>query len=261
MIEPKLAVELADVLDAAHRAVRPIPKLTNSHPELTVEDGYAIQDALLDKWITAGRGLAGIKAGLTSYAKMEQMGISMPAFGVLMADTLRESGACIDRESLIHPKLEVEIAFITNRPIGDRPLSVDEVADVTGSVRCAFEIIDSRYENFLFDAQSVIADNTSSALYVLGEEARDLSAIDLANVPISLERNGNQFAKVSSSAVLGNPAKAVAMLAQWAHDRGRTIAAGAVILTGSATQAFTIEPGDCFTARFEGIGEVSTRFS
>jgi 2-oxo-3-hexenedioate decarboxylase len=261
MIDPKLASELADALAAAQQQVRPIPKLTQTHPGLTVDDGYVIQDALLTKWRQAGRRLVGIKAGLTSYAKMEQMGISSAAFGVLMDDMACEDGSLVNRDVLIHPKLEVEIAFITNRVIGDRLLSIDEVLEAIGAVRCSFEIIDSRYEGFQFDAPSVIADNTSSALYVLGDESTTIGALDLADIPISLERNGSMIAEVASSAVLGNPAKAVEMLAKWAHDQGRLIDAGSLILTGSVTQAYTIERGDRFTARFEGIGEVSTQFS
>ena len=105
--------ELADVVDAAQRNAADIVKLTDSQPDMDVADGYAVQAELARRWQAAGRRLTGYKGGLTSKAKMVQMGLDTPVFGVLMGDTCVPDGDVVDMSQLIHPKVEAEIAFVT----------------------------------------------------------------------------------------------------------------------------------------------------
>ena len=89
---------------------------------MDVADGYAVQAELSRRWQAAGRRLTGYKGGLTSKAKMVQMGLDTPVFGVLMGDTCVPDGDVIDMTQLIHPKVEAEIAFVTSRELVGRCL-------------------------------------------------------------------------------------------------------------------------------------------
>ena len=146
--------ELADVVDDAQRNATEIVKLTDGQPDMDVADGYAVQAELARRWQADGRRLTGYKGGLTSKAKMVQMGLDTPVFGVLMGDTCVPDGDVVDMSELIHPKVEAEIAFVTSRELsGD--VSIDEVLAATEFVLPAIEVIDSRFKDFKFDIQSV----------------------------------------------------------------------------------------------------------
>src|SRR3546814_15633615 len=73
----------------------------DTYPTMSIDDGYAVQDALLARWREDGRVLVGLKAGLTSQAKMDQMGVTEPSFGMLMGDTLDPDGGIVptDKQS------------------------------------------------------------------------------------------------------------------------------------------------------------------
>lgn len=252
----KVAAEVA----AAQAAPHTIPKLTNSYPALDVEDGYAVQDRLLKLWQDSGRELVGLKAGLTSKAKMVQMGVSVPSFGILMRDTLDPDGSVIPTARLLHPRVEAEIAFVMKDELSGPDVSIEQIYDATDFVQPAVEVLDSRFENFRFDLPSVIADNGSAARFVLGGRPRRPRDVDLRTIGMVMEKNGEIVAMASSGAVLGHPAVSIQMLVAWLHDRGRTLAAGSVVLTGGATEAIGVTPGDAVCVRFQDMGEISVRF-
>jgi 2-oxo-3-hexenedioate decarboxylase len=259
-ISPTVISELADIVERAQAEASEITKLTEAHPDMSVADGYAVQDELLRRWTAQGRTLAGYKGGLTSKAKMDQMGVSVPAFGMLMADTCVPDGGVVDVSSLIHPKVEAEIAFVTATELsGD--VTIDEVLAATDFVMPAIEIIDSRYENFRFDLPSVIADNTSAARYVVGGAPRRPAGLDLRLLGVVMELNGELVGSAAGAAVLGHPAASVAALVRWLADSGRKLPAGSVVMTGGVTEAVAVHAGDHVTARVQHLGTVGVRFT
>ena len=94
--------ELADIVDGAQRNAADIVKLTDAQPDMDVADGYAVQAEICRRWQADGRRLTGYKGGLTSKAKMVQMGLDTPVFGVLMGDTCVPDGDVVDMSSA-HP--------------------------------------------------------------------------------------------------------------------------------------------------------------
>lgn len=253
----RIAVQVAEAQAAPHT----MPKLTDDFPGLDVEGGYDVQDRLLEKWSADGRELIGYKAGLTSKAKMEQMGVSEPSFGILMRDFVDCEGGVIPTQAMIHPRVEAEIAFVMKDELKGPDVTIDEILDATEFVQPAIEILDSRFEKFKFDLASVIADNGSAARFVLGGRPRRPRDLDLRTIGLVLERNGEIAALASSGAVLGHPAEAIRMMVSWLNARGRTLPAGSVVLTGGATEAIPVEAGDAVFARFQDMGEISVRFA
>jgi 2-oxo-3-hexenedioate decarboxylase len=225
-----------------------------------VADAYAVQAELARRWQADGRRLTGYKGGLTSKAKMVQMGLDTPAFGVLMGDTCVPDGDVVDMTQLIHPKVEAEIAFVTSRELsGD--VSVDEVLASTEFVLPAIEIIDSRFKDFKFDIQSVIADNTSAARYVVGGAPRRPEGLDLRLLGVVLERNGEVVGTAAGAAVMGHPAASVVALVRWLADSDHELPAGSLVMTGGVTEAVAVHAGDHVTARVQHLGSVGVRFS
>lgn len=261
MLDAPTLDAVAAQVAAAQSAPHTIPKLTDLYPGLDVDDGYAVQDRLLRHWRDEGRELIGLKAGLTSKAKMVQMGVSVPSFGILMRDMVYPEGSVIPAATMIHPRVEAEIAFVMKGELSGPDVTVDAICDATDFVQPAIEVLDSRFEKFRFDLPSVIADNGSAARFVLGGRPRRPRDVDLRTIGMVMEKNGEIVAMASSGAVLGHPATSIQMLVAWLHGRGRTLPAGAVVLTGGATEAIAVASGDAVCVRFQDMGEISVRFS
>jgi 2-oxo-3-hexenedioate decarboxylase len=259
MLDANTISALADIVDDAQTNAHTITKLTDAHPGMTLDDGYAVQDELLRRWEASGRQLVGLKAGLTSKAKMVQMGVDVPSFGMLMRDTCDPDGGTIPTNKLIHPRVEAEIAFVMKDELSGPELSIEQIYAATDFIQPAIEIIDSRFEKFKFDLESVVADNGSSARFVLGGRPRRPEELDLSTIGIVLQINGATVALASSGAVLGHPAHAIQMLVAWLHSRGRTLPAGSIVLTGAATEAVHIHTGDAICARYQDMGSINVR--
>jgi 2-oxo-3-hexenedioate decarboxylase len=260
MLDQDTIAKLAAHLEDCELKAKDTLKITNDHPEMDWEDAYAIQDEIRRRKIARGNKIVGLKAGLTSHAKMKQMGVETPVFG-FMADyyAVPEGGEC-KVSDLIHPKIEPEIAFVTKRALKGPGCHIGAVLAATDFVLPGIEVIDSRYRDFNFDLKSVIADNTSAARFVVGGQAVPASEVDLRTVGIVLEKNGKQVAFGAGAAVLGHPAAAIAMLANHLGARGEEIPAGTLILSGGITEAVAVEPGDAVTLRVQGMGSVGMRF-
>ncbi|RQS71592.1 2-oxo-3-hexenedioate decarboxylase [Burkholderia sp. Bp8963] len=251
---------LATRLDDCARDARDTPKITDTHPEMDWDDAYAVQDAIRRKQITRGARIVGYKAGLTSHAKMRQMGVDTPVFGFLTdIYALQEGGEC-DTAALIHPKVEPEIAFVTKAELKGPGCHIGAVLAATDFVMAGIEVIDSRYRDFKFDLKSVVADNTSAARFVVGGRPLAVDGVDLRTLGVVLEKNGQPVAFGAGAAVLGHPAAAIAMLANHLGARGEAIPAGSVILSGGITEAVAVAAGDSVTLRVQDIGSVGLRF-
>ena len=251
---------LAKHLHACQREARDTPKITDDHPGMDFDDAYAIQDRILAAKLKAGARVAGHKAGLTSHAKMRQMGVTDPVFGFLVDEFIVADGGEVKVSDLIHPKVEPEICFVTRTELKGPGCSIASVLAASDVVLPGIEVIDSRYRDFKFDLKSVVADNTSASRFVVGGRAVDARSVDLRTTGIVLEKNGVPVALGAGAAVLGHPAAAVAMLVNHLGRRGKSLPAGSLVLSGGATEAVAVQKGDHITLRVQDMGSVSVRF-
>ena len=252
---------LAEHLEGCQLQVRDTPKITDEYPDMDWDDAYAIQDAILARKLSRGARVVGLKAGLTSHAKMKQMGVTDPVFGFLVDDYSVPEGGTVQTRELIHPKVEPEIVFVLKHALKGPGCHIGAVLAATDFVLPGIEVIDSRYRDFKFDLKSVVADNTSAARFVIGGQARRPESVDLRTCGIVLEKNGEPVALGAGAAVLGHPAAAIAMLANHLGRRGRELPAGSMILSGGVTEAVSVQAGDNVTLRVQGMGSVSMRFA
>lgn len=253
-------VRLCERVEGAQTRAYAIPKLTDEYPNMTIADGYAVQSELRRRFIAAGHKLVGWKAGLTSKAKMQQMGVSVPSIGFLTDRMARPENSAITVSDLVHPRVECEVAFVTKADLRGPNCTREDVLAATDYVLPAVEVIDSRFSGFKFDLPSVVADNGSSARYVGGGRPRYLADIDVRTLGVVMEKNGEIATLGAAAAVLGHPAEAIAMLVNILDELGETLPAGSFVMSGGITEAIAVKPGDSIVARFQDLGSVSLRF-
>ncbi|MCP5266933.1 MAG: 2-oxo-3-hexenedioate decarboxylase [Burkholderiaceae bacterium] len=251
---------LAEHLEACQLEARDTLKITDEHPQMDWDDAYAIQAAILARKLARGERVSGLKCGLTSHAKMKQMGVDMPVFGFLVDGFNVADGGEARMSELIHPKVEPEICFLLKRALRGPGCHIGAVLAATDCVMPGIEVIDSRYRDFKFDLKSVIADNTSASRYVVGGRAMRPDGLDLRTLGVVLEKNGEIVALGAGAAVLGHPAAAVAMLANHFGARDQEIPAGTMIMSGGLSEAVSVAAGDHFNLRVQHLGSASIRF-
>jgi len=256
------ALNFARTLDSALREPREIEPLTKARPELSLEDAYAIQAAGIRLRQERGERIVGYKMGLTSKAKMEQMNLHSPIYGVL-TDRMRVADRGVFRlEGKIHPKAEPEVAFILGRALRGK-VTPAQAFEACSGVCAALEILDSRYVGFkYFSLPDVVADNCSASYFVVSDEvlsgaALDPSRLDLSNLEVRLEQDGRLVEKASSGAVLGNPVNSLVYLCELLAAQGLGLEPGNIVLTGAATTAAPLAPGPVFRSIVGNVGAAS----
>lgn len=245
--------EVAHLLDTAASQCHEVLQMTDSFPALTLDNAYSVQDLVLQKRFERGEKQIGFKMGLTSKAKMKQMGVHFPIRGVL-TDRM-QAHSQIKVNSFIHPKVEPEIVFWTKKEIKGE-LSPEEALQACESVGVAIEIIDSRYKDFQFTLADVIADNCSSSAFLLGPKHAVNNLESLSNLGVVLEKNQEPIQFGSSNAIYGHPAASLAELSKMLSLENKTIPAGSVILAGAATAAIPIQRNDLIRVEVQNLGGV-----
>ena len=192
--------------------------------------------------------------GLTSRAKMLQVGVDEVAWGRLTDAMLLEEGSTLPRSRYVHPRIEPEVAFLMKAPLAGRVTAAQALAAVE-AVAPAMEVIDSRYENFKFALIDVIADNTSSSGLVVGGWCDPYQ--DLSNLGVIVESNGDVVEVGSTAAILGHPIRSLVAAARLIAEGGETINAGDIVMAGGITAAPTLVPGQTIRTTVQNLGSVS----
>lgn len=231
--------KLATILDDAALKAKSIQQLSLTET-FSEKEAYDIQAASIARRYARGEKFIGIKMGFTSKAKMEQMGVHDMIWGVLTDKMLIKKNGELSLDEYIHPRAEPELCFLVGKKI-DRALTIEEAKEHIVGVTSAIEIIDSRYENFKFSLEDVIADNCSSTGLVIGTWSKPPD--DITNLKITLEFNGEVVQTGSSAAILGNPWESVAAATRLATQYGLKLPIGSYIMAGAATPAMYLKKG------------------
>jgi 2-keto-4-pentenoate hydratase len=264
--------QAAERLTLAARTGVPTAPVRDVLGSTDVALAYRVQNALTAARKAAGARVVGRKVGLTSPAVQRQLGVDQPDFGVLFDDMLVPSGAEVDSGRLIAPKAEAEIAFVLSADMDgfavglspDAPISAADRSAAAAAVDyavAALEIVDSRVADWDITITDTVADNASSALYVLGDKRIPLGEFAPAEVIMNLEKNGAPASSGNGAACLGDPLNALIWLARTAASLGAPLLAGDVVLSGALGAMVTAEPGTEITAELSTLGRVSVTFS
>lgn len=247
--------ELAARLRGAYRGT-PVAPLRDGLDPGDVDGAYAVQAINTGVWRAAGRRIVGRKIGLTAAAVQAQLGVDQPDFGVIFEDMRIAAEGILAAVDVLQPKAEAEVAFVLGRDlIAERPTRDDVAAAIDHAV-AAIEIVDSRIADWRISFADTVADNGSSAFFVLGSEPRGLAGLDLYACGMVMERGGDIVSLGAGAACLGHPLAAAAWLAATLAARGEPLRAGDIILSGALGPMVALAPGDHVRAVIGGLGSV-----
>jgi 2-oxo-3-hexenedioate decarboxylase len=245
--------QAAEIVDEAARTATEIPQFSDENA-LTTDEAYAIQALSMQRRYARGERRIGMKMGLTSRAKMVQVGVEDMIWGRLTDGMREEEGGVVSMADYVHPRAEPEIAFLMKTPLSGKVSPAEAMAAVE-AIAPAIEIIDSRYKAFKFDVGDVIADNSSSSGFVLGQWADP--SVDIANLGMVLSVNGQPAEVGSSAAILGHPVRSLVAAARMVAEQGERLEAGDIVLAGGATAAVHMEDGQAITLEVQNLGQVA----
>lgn len=248
-------MKLSDVADTIRAAGESGELIESFGEELTLEQGYEIQELNKSKRLQTGEQIIGVKLGFTSLAKQEQMGLNKPIFGYL-TDVMKASES-VAIKRFVQPKIEPELLFKLSRPLRE-DITIDDVADYVEVVAVGLEIIDSRFKKYKFTMADVVADDTSAAAFVVGDwAAPDWQKI--ADLTGTMDEDGIRRTSGVTSDILGNPRLALVRLSEYVASKGQSLPSGSLILSGAFTDAIPMKVGKTYSAEVESIGSVSIK--
>ena len=261
MSDSKLVAAVAARLreaEASRNVIEPV------RGEIAMDDiatAYGVQQANVDLRVANGERIVGRKIGLTSLAVQKQLGVDQPDFGALFASMAYGDAEAIPLSQLIQPKVEAEIALVLERDLTFEKHTFVDILRASAYALAAIEVVDSRIQNWDIRFVDTVADNASSARFVVGSRPVLLSQIDLTACAMELLRDGEVLSRGNGSACLGNPLNAAVWLADRMVQLGTPLRAGDVVLTGALGPMVAVKEPGTFTAQIEGLGSVRATFS
>ena len=241
--------------------------LSLRHPEMDMDDAYAVQKEICQAKLKAGRSVIGWKIGLTSRAMQSALNIDIPDSGILFDDMLFENGATVPKGRFIQPRVEAEIAFVMKKSLAGDKISHSDVIAATDYVVPSIEILDTRIQRIdqptgktrnVFDT---ISDNAANAGLVLGDVKHSIEDFDLRWVGAIVSRNDGVEETGLGAGVLNDPVESVVWLARRMAQYGQNIEPGHIILSGSFIRPIECPSGTNISADFREFGTVEVSFA
>jgi len=259
-LDEKQKEQMAKEILQSQRTAKPLTNLTDRFPDVTVAEAYDIQMKLVQQRLKSGETIVGRKIGLCAKANQIMFGVDEPIYGHIFNTMVVPEGETVSLSKLVKPVIEGEICFILKEELKGPGVDVAKVLAATAGVLPAFEIADNRYKEQRKKAPDGISDDSGGAMVVLGGQLTPVKGIDLRLIGMVLDKDGEIIATGAGAAVLGNPAQAVASLANKLADYGMSIGKGEFIISGSLHAAFFIEGPCSYRATFDRLGTVTVRF-
>lgn len=227
--------------------------------KLSLEQGYRVQLGLLDRFLKNGEAQAGWKVGLTSKPIQQQLELFEPVFGFLLESGNRPAGTVIAYDELLAPCFEVELCLTLGKDLQGPGVSTEQARAAISAAQPALEIVERRGD-LSADLALAMADNAQQKFFVTGDGEPLREGVDLKAVAVQVVVNGEQVDEAIGQNVMGDPAASVAWLANRLATFGRTLAAGARIMSGSFAKQHAIAQGDLVEAHFSPFGTVMAEF-
>jgi 2-keto-4-pentenoate hydratase len=261
MSNEQAVLALAARLCEAEHARQPVAPVRGEIPPGDAALAYAVQRANVVARCAAGERVVGRKIGLTSPAVQHQLGVDQPDFGTLFASMAYGDNAPMPLSRLIQPKVEAEIALVLKHDLVQEKHTFTDLIDATAYALAAIEVVDSRIQNWDIRFVDTVADNASSAMFVLGSHPVPLSAIDLTACAMTLSQDNEVLSRGNGAACLGNPLNAAVWLADRMVQLGTPLRAGDIVLTGALGPMVSVTRPGTFTAQIDGLGSVRATFT
>ncbi|MET4538436.1 2-keto-4-pentenoate hydratase [Arthrobacter bambusae] len=245
---------VSNTLLGALKTVRPCGPVRDAL-QGDIDAAYTVQELLIESRVSARNMRIGRKVGLTASTVQRQLGVDQPDFGVLLSDMQLSEDDAIPHEALIAPRIEAEIAFVMGSDVEatDREAVVAAVAYVAPSL----EIVDSRIAGWDIGIVDTVADNASSAYFVVGSGKAALADFVPAGAEMVMTINGQEASKGTGADCLGDPINALVWVAETAAALGRPLRAGEIVLSGALGPMAPLKAGDVVEVRISGLGTVT----
>ena len=256
----------ADDLYAAEANKKQIDPLTLTHPDMDMDDAYAIQSSWVNRKIEDGRKVVGYKIGLTSRVMQRVMKIDTPDYGVLLDDMVFADGGEIKASDFTDPQIEVELAFVLKDRLFGENVTVEEVMAATDYIIPAFELIAARshrvhpetgYTRKVFDT---ISDNAANAGIVMGGRKVKPGEVDLRWCGAIVKVNDVIEQTGLAAAVLDHPANGICWIAKRFAAHNIALEPGQILLSGSFTGPMKVKAGDKVVGDYGDLGSISINF-
>jgi len=251
--------ELATALYEARLKRVPIAPLTETDHDLTMADGYLVQQGVVRRYLDDGDRIVGYKLGLTSRPMQEMLGVDSPDFAPVMASHVLLDGASVPLTDYIAPKLEAEIALVLGSGLSGPDCTPLDVLRAVEGVVASIELVDSRVADWRITLPDTVADMASSGAIIVAGATTPVSEVDLRTLGMVFTRDGEVIATGAGAAALGNPAAAVAWLVRTLHGLGSELPAGSLVMTGALHAAVPVTAGEIYRAEFDRLGAVTVR--
>jgi len=264
---PDQIAAAAEALFMAECSGRQIGLLSLRYPDMTLDDAYSVQSALVARKCAAGLHRIGWKIGLTSRAMQSALNITTPDSGVLLSDMAFADGATVPVGRFIQPRIEAEIAFVMAAPLAGADVSRGDVIAATGAVVPSLEILDTRI--LRADPETgktriitdTVSDNAANAGVVLGQSRHAVDAFDLRWVGAIIMRDGVVEETGLGAGVLNDPVEGIVWLVRRLARFGAGVSAGDIVLSGSFIRPIEAPPDSEFVADFGAFGSVGVSFA
>lgn len=245
--------QVASRIIKARFDVKAINPISNEYPEWGLVEAYQVQRHVNQARRNKGGRVVGYKIGLTSKAVQEQLGVDQPDYGELFSDMERLSGSNIDCSKLIAPKAEGEIAFVFRNDLDKKDLTFVEMMSEVEFFMPVVEIVDSVITDWKIKLVDTVADNASSALYVVGNKIFNPRGVDFSMIELRIKAEGMTDVCGKGTACLGNPLLATWWLAKKMIDLGTPIRKGNLVLSGALAPMVNLTSGISLEFEFLGL--------
>lgn len=215
-------------------------------------DAYQIQELGIQHRLAQAETRIGYKMGLTSEGKRKQMNLDSPLYGELTNKMQIVNSSIFNITPLIHSKIEPEVAFRVKTTLKGK-ISYQQAIDSISEVCATMEILDSRYTQFkYFSMEDVIADNSSSSHFVLGNWIPFTSPKQLEGARLEMFVNDTLSQSGDAKEISGDPIQSLVQLCELLHENGRELPAGHIVLAGAATAAVELKPNQKIELKVSG---------
>lgn len=248
-----------------HRGRKTLPPTPAEIRDASVDEAYAIQEALQALFVPERGPIVGYKIAITTPVMQKLMAIDQSIAGAIFARMVHRSPATLRHGDYGRVAVECEIAVRlgADLPVRDRPYTRDDVAAAVEACLPAIELIEDHACDAYTEVGSrgLIANNAWNAGAVLGPAVTAWRDLDLAAATGAMAINGTEIGRGHGGDVMnGHPFHALAWVANAQAARGRALKRGMIVLTGSVVSTQWPKPGDTVSVSFAGLGEASARF-
>lgn len=215
------------------QARRPGTCFADPELSLSLDEAYALQDAVRALRLAAGDRVIGYKVGCTGPGTTAQFGVAGPIRGCLFASEVRGAGDLLPATDFDQLAIEGEMAL----RIG-----------AAGEIAAAFPVIE--LHNFVFRAArktlvELIANNGLNAGIVVPDSSwRSSRRYVMQDATLSVRINGRLRGSGGLWPLPGGPTASLEWLGQHLADAGVGLRPGEIVLAGTPLGLYPVAAGD-----------------